>query len=89
MPIDWFPIGTRALKKTLYCIAIGIDKISQWLYNTSMNNELIFDEDLGEWIDPEAIRAEGEALETAARWEAADLAEAQRTEALIEEGDWL
>ena len=50
---------------------------------------MIFDEDLGEWIDPEALRVEGEELERAARWEAADLAEAQRAQIDPEEGDYL
>ena len=54
-----------------------------------MNSDMIFDEDLGEWIDPEAIRQEGEELEQAARYEAADQAEAQRAEAQPEEGDYL
>ncbi len=54
-----------------------------------MNNDMIYDEDLGEWIDPEAIREEGEELERAARYEAADRAEAQRNEAQPEEGEYL
>ena len=54
-----------------------------------MNDDMIFDEATGEWIDPEALRAEAEELERAARWEAADQAEAQRAQSQPEEGDYL
>ena len=58
-----------------------------------MNNDMIFDEATGEWIDPEALRAEAEELERHARWEAATLADAMAMEALTpdqpEEGDYL
>lgn len=50
---------------------------------------MIWSEDLGEWIDPEAIRAEGEELERAARYEAADRDAERRAEAQPEEGDYL
>ena len=86
MPGLW---SFRVLINTLTLSILFIDNTLSIGYYIDMSNELIFDEALGEWIDPEAIRAEGEALETAARWEAADLAEAQRARSDPEEGDYL